>query len=615
MCGIAGWIHWHMDLANHIDVVKQMRDTLAARGPDAENSWVEEHAALAHCRLAVIDIDGGAQPMVKDYCGETYVIVYNGELYNTVELRNKLQGLGHHFVSSYDTEVLLTAFVEWQEQCLNFLNGIFAFAVWRKRARTLFIARDRLGVKPLFYSLKGDSLVFASEIKALLVHPDVEPVLNRTGLAEIIAVGPARTPGIGVFENIFELKPGHYMYYNRSGLFKKQYWQLQSKRHEHTFAETVEHVRELFEDAVRRQLVSDVPLGTLLSGGLDSSVITAYAHKSSLADGLGPLQTFSVDYVDNDKHFRPNEFQPNSDEMWIRRVNEFLGSESHYIRIDNKRLVDALRDAVIARDLPGMADIDSSLMIFSQEIKKHVTVALSGECADEVFGGYPWFKNLSAEPMTMFPWVRNFDERMNIFSQEILNIIQPKAYLERRYREAIAEVPRLDGEVGQAARIREMFYINLTRWMPTLLDRKDRMSMACGLEIRVPFCDHRLIEYVWNVPWEMKYHNQIEKGLLRKALEGILPDDVLYRKKSPYPKTHNPAYLNAMKQSVKEILHEGNSPLLPLLNTESLHTFIDSLTVDSNMPWFGQLMNAPQFLAYLLQMDVWMRHYHVQIKL
>ena len=278
-------------------------------------------------------------------------------------------------------------------------------------------------------------------------------------------------------------------------------------------------------------------------------------------------------------------------------------------------LIDSLREAAIARDFPGMADIDSSLMIFSQVIKKHVTVALSGECADEVFGGYPWFKNVSAEPMKMFPWVRNFDERMNIFSKEIRNIIKPKEYLEQRFREAIAEVPRLDGETGHAARIREMFYINLTRWMPTLLDRKDRMSMACGLEIRVPFCDHRLVEYVWNVPWEMKYYDQIEKGLLRKSLEGVLPNDVLYRKKSPYPKTHNPAYLNAMIQAVKEILNDGNSPLLPLLDTKSLRKFIDSLTVDSNMPWFGQLMNMPQFLASLFQMDIWMRHYRVQIKL
>ena len=615
MCGIAGWIHWQMDLTSHIDVVNKMGKKLKARGPNAEGTWASKHAAFAHRRLVVVDPIGGKQPMIREYQGETFVLVYNGEIYNTDDLRNVLENCGHTFTSHSDTEVLLISYIEWGEQCVNYLNGIFAFAIWRERKQTLFIARDRLGVKPLFYSLKGNSLVFASELKAILAHPDIEPIIDRIGLSEIIALGPARTPGLGVFKNIFELKPGHYMQYDRGGIVTKQYWCLRSMPHEHDFETTVFNVRNIFEDAVKRQLVSDVPLCTLLSGGLDSSAITAYAHKASIDKSMCPLTTFSVDYVDNDKNFRSNEFQPNSDEQWIKRVNSYLGCKSHYIRIKNIDLVDSLKLAVNARDLPGMADIDGSLLLFSREIKKYATVALSGECADEVFGGYPWFKNVTENRITTFPWVRNLSERMGIYSKEITDIIKPEEYVLDRYREAIDEVPVLQGEAKHDARMREMFYLNLTRWMPTLLDRKDRMSMAEGLEIRVPFCDHRLVEYLWNVPWEMKYHNQIEKGLLRKSLEGVLPEDVLYRKKSPYPKTHDPAYIAAMRSWVTEIINDSSSQLLPLINVKAIHRLIDTVTVDSNMPWFGQLMNVPQFLAYLGQVDTWLRKYKVQIQL
>ncbi|OEF95943.1 asparagine synthase (glutamine-hydrolyzing) [Desulfuribacillus alkaliarsenatis] len=616
MCGIAGWIHYQMNLADNIDVViNAMGETLIPRGPDAKGSWVSAHAAFAHRRLVVVDPVGGVQPMVKEHQGETFVLIYNGELYNTEDLRNILENCGHIFKGHSDTEVLLTAYIQWGERCVEYFNGIFAFAIWRERKQTVFLARDRLGVKPLFYSLKGNSLVFASELKSLLSHPDVEPIVDRSGLAEIIAIGPARTPGHGVFKNVYELKPGHLMQFSREGVRTQQYWALESKKHTHSFEETVIRVKTIFEDAVRRQLVSDVPLCTLLSGGLDSSAITAYAHRASVTNGMGPLHTFSVDYEDNDKHFKPNEFQPNSDEHFIKRVNEYLGSKSHYIRIKNDNLVESLQKAALARDLPGMADIDGSLMLFSHEIKKHATVALSGECADEVFGGYPWFKNLDDRPLEMFPWTRNLSERMTVFSQEITDIIKPESYIKQRFHEAMEEVPRLEGEQGHDERIREMFYINLTRWMPTLLDRKDRMSMAEGLEIRVPFCDHRLVEYLWNVPWEMKYYNQIEKGLLRKALEGVLPDDVLYRKKSPYPKTHDPAYLAAMKEWVTEIINTPNSPTHQIINCKNIRLLLNSVSPSSNMPWFGQLMNMPQFLAYIGQLDTWMRKYKVQLQL
>lgn len=357
-----------------------------------------------------------------------------------------------------------------------------------------------------------------------------------------------------------------------SGIHSSPYWTLESKPHEDNLKSTIGKVRELFYDAVQRQLVADVPVCTLLSGGLDSSAITAVAAQEFKNSQKESVHTFSIDYTDNDSHFQPNEFQPNSDASWVKKASQFLQTQHHYIYIDTPQLVDSLIPAALARDLPGMADIDSSLYLFSVEIKKHATVGLSGECADEVFGGYPWF-----------------------------------------YQEALQEVPKLSGENAKEARMRELFYLNLTRWMPTLLDRKDRMSMATGLELRVPFCDHRIVEYVWNVPWEMKNYNNREKGLLRKALTGLLPHDVLWRRKSPYPKTHNPTYLNTVRAWMLRILDDKKSPLHQLVNTNALRNLAQTATPNINLPWFGQLMNLPQLFAYFIQLDFWLRKYKINI--
>jgi asparagine synthase (glutamine-hydrolysing) len=616
MCGITGWIDWQRDLTQPDvqSILSQMGKTLECRGPDDANQWVSPRAAFAHTRLIVVDPEGGAQPMSRQRGDRSYVMVYNGELYNTEDIRSELKNKGYTFRSHSDTEVLLTAYMEWGPACLDKLNGIFAFGIWDEAEQSFFMARDRIGVKPLFYSEKDGRLLFGSELKSILAHPEVEPILDTVGLSEIFAMGPSRTPGHGVFQGIEELRPGCYLIYDQNGLRTSKYWSLESKPHQEDLRTTVGQVRELFQDAVTRQLVSDVPVCTLLSGGLDSSAITAIVAEQYKKEGKHPLQSYSIDYVDNDKHFKANQFQPNSDDPWAEKVAEYLGIERYKIELDTPQLVDALHRAVLARDLPGMADVDSSLLLFSEAIKRDATVALSGECADEIFGGYPWFHREEALNSTIFPWSRNVKERIQFYSDELNDRIQPEAYIRERYQEALDEVPRLPGEKGLDARIREMFYLNLTRWMPTLLDRKDRMSMAVGLEVRVPYCDHRLVEYVWNVPWSMKMVGGQAKGLLREALKGILPDEVLFRKKSPYPKTHNPDYLAATKKGVQEILSDEASPLRPLLNQKKLQEFLGSDLQKVDMPWFGQLMNVPQLFAYLMQVDTWMREYGVRIK-
>jgi asparagine synthase (glutamine-hydrolysing) len=613
MCGIVGWIDWDQDLRHQQSLIREMTNTLTNRGPDTFGSWNSRYAAFGHRRLIVVDPEGGWQPMIRQFGDRTYVMVYNGELYNTEDLRKELLARGHTFRSHSDTEVLLHSYVEWGKSCVERLNGIFAFAIWDEKEQTLFLARDRLGVKPLFYTQRGSAFLFASEIKALLAHPSVQPEVDAEGLAEILALGPARTPGHGVFRGIAELKPGYCCFHDRNGTRLYQYWELKSEPHTDDFETTVEKVRDLLQDAIVRQLVSDVPVCTLLSGGLDSSTITAFAHQAFLRSGREPLHSYSVDYVDNDIHFRTNQFQPDPDAPWVKRVSEYLGTIHHSIKIDTPELVDSLKTAVFARDLPGMTDVDSSLLLFCQEIKKEATVALSGECADEVFGGYPWFHREEMLSANTFPWSRFLHERVRFFSPELKEHIHPEEYVAERYHQALAEVPRLKGEDGNEARMREMFYLNLTRWMPTLLDRKDRMSMAVGLEIRVPFCDHRLVEYMWNVPWEFKSCDNQAKGILRRALKGILPDDVLTRKKSPYPKTHNPAFLAACKEWALQILEDPASPLLPLIDAEAVRTFAKECDRETNIPWFGQLMNAPQLFAYLGQIDTWLREYHVTI--
>jgi asparagine synthase (glutamine-hydrolysing) len=614
MCGITGWVDWDRDLTREGAVLAAMTDTLALRGPDDSGFYTSRPAALGHRRLSVVDPAGGRQPMLRRRGGQEYVITYNGELYNTPELRWDLMARGHAFTTASDTEVLLKAYIEWGPACAERLNGIFAFGIWDDARQRFFLARDRLGVKPLFYARPGGGLLFASELKALLAHPAVVPEIDAEGLGEIFMLGPARTPGHGVFRGIAELEPGCMAVFDRGGLTLSRYWALASQPHEQDFPATVAMVGDIFRDAVKRQLVSDVPLCTLLSGGLDSSAITAVAAGAYREQGR-TLDTFSVEYIDNDKYFAAHAFQPNRDAPWVQRVAEHFATRHHEILLDTPELAGVLRRAARARDLPGMADIDTSLYLFSREIKKGATVGLSGECADEVFGGYPWFYRPEMIAAAAFPWSPQPERRLNWLAPELKANAVLRDYPRQRYSEALAAVPPLAGEGEEAARMRQIFHLSLFRWMPTLLDRKDRMSMAFGLELRVPFCDHRLVEYVWNIPWEMKNYQNREKGLLRHALAGVLPEDVLWRRKSPYPKTHNPSFHAAVQGELLAILADPASPLLPLVDAAWLRAFAAGDGSRSPYPWFGQLMGGPQLMAYLVQVDAWLRDNKVRVVL
>ncbi|WP_186670461.1 asparagine synthase (glutamine-hydrolyzing) [Sporosarcina sp. BP05] len=613
MCGITGWIDWHQDLTQQVFIVEKMAKTLAKRGPDASNVWSSRHLLLGHTRLIVVDPAGGIQPMSIEKNNHTFTIVYNGELYNTEEIRKELLQRGYSFQSYSDTEVLLTAYIEWGENCVEHLNGIFAFAVWDQHREQLFMARDRLGVKPLFYREENGSLVFGSELKAILAHPKVKSEVDREGFQEVFGLGPSRTPGHGVFRGINELRPAHALTYNRNGLKIWRYWNVESKMHHHTVDETVEHLKNLVRDAVERQLVADVPVCTFLSGGLDSSAISSFASEFFKKEGRGTLHTYSIDYEQNNQYFKASSFQPDQDAPWIQKMQQYLGSVHHSAIITNDQLANLLEEAVMMRDLPGMADVDSSLLWFCQQMKQDYTVALSGECADEIFGGYPWFYKDELLNGKGFPWIRSQAERQQLLLPHWQKKLDLEGYVRERYNETISEVPHLGGETQIEVRRREMSYLNMIWFMSTLLERKDRMSMGASLEVRVPFADHRIVEYAWNIPWDMKMLNGHEKGILRKALEGVLPNEILYRKKSPYPKTHHQTYMKLVKTKLNNILDNKTSPLLELVSKQKVKDIIDSDGSSFKVPWFGQLMTGPQLIAHLVQINMWLENYNINI--
>ncbi len=615
MCGICGYINFSENYIpneeEHRHAVRAMSQTIRHRGPDEWGEYVSEHCAFAHSRLAVIDIENGKQPLKRTVEGYEFAITYNGELYNTDELRNKLSAYGYEFSTHSDTEVLLYAYIHYGEECAKHLSGIYAFAIWDSMRQRVFICRDRFGVKPLFLALRGNTLFFASELKALFAHPKITPELDSVGLCEIFAMSPARTQGVGVFRGIEELRGAHSMTVSRRGVCTKRYWQLQSHAHTDDYDTTIERTHDLVYDAICRQLVSDVPIATLLSGGLDSSVITAVAAMEFKKKGK-TLSTYSFDYEDNAKYFKASHFQPDSDSIWVPRMVEEFATDHTYLVCPNEKLTELLEEALTAKDLPGMADVDASLLYFCREIKKNHTVTLSGECSDEIFGGYPWFREEKAFKTPAFPWCYDLSCRENILKDDLSKKLRLSEYSRYRYDESIKEVPTFDCDSAEEKRRREISYLNINWFMTNLLDRKDRMSMASGLEVRVPFCDHKLVEYVWNIPWSMKNKDNISKNVLREAARGILPEDIRTRKKSPYPKTHNPHYEKAVKAMLSEVISDSSSPILDFCDKKALLALVDG-KYDYSKPFFGQLMAMPQFIGYILQVNYLLKKYRPHI--
>ncbi len=615
MSGIAGFFNpnkiYTAERIKWQDILRKMNRVQRHRGPDEDGIFLEKNCGLSHVRLSVIDLSTGSQPIVRRENRRHCAIVLDGEIYNMRECRRELESKGVSFETKSDTEIVLAGYMKEGKDFVKKLNGVFAFVIWDSWQNKILMFRDRVGVKPLFYKKYEGTVIFSSEIKGLFEYPGCTPEIDDTGLREVFALGPAKSYGKGVFKEVGEVLPGHFIEINKNGMREYSYWKLISKPHEDSYEATVEQTSHLLLDAVKKQMISNVPISTFLSGGVDSSLVTAICAGEWEKQGK-VLDSFSFDFKDNDIHFKSNSFQPSLDRPWVDKMAAFSKTNHRYLECDNRDLMDYLYRAVDARDLPCMADVESSLLYFCKETVRYHKVALSGEGADEIFGGYPWFHNRECFETHAFPWARDMEPRKALLSEDWIRHLNIEEYAKTAYEKTIAETPRLDGEGEEEARRREIAYLNVRWFMATLLDRMDRTSMASGLAARVPFADHRIIEYIWNVPWQMKCPDGVVKGLLRAAGENIVPHEVLYRKKSPYPKTYHPAYEKELGDRLREVLSNPNAPIRSLIDKKKAEVFLKSPS-DYGKPWYGQLMAGPQLIAYMLQINYWMERYQLSI--
>ncbi|MBQ7067069.1 MAG: asparagine synthase (glutamine-hydrolyzing) [Lachnospiraceae bacterium] len=616
MCGISGFFDPRASFlskeADYKYILQKMNHTITHRGPDGNGIFLSNTCGLTHSRLSIIDLETGSQPMTKEYQGAKCHIVYNGEIYNYKELKKELSDRGHKFSTTSDTEVILTGFLEYGASFVNKLNGIFSFAIYDEIHETCYLFRDFFGVKPLFYTVHNGTLLFGSELKAIFTFPGIRAILDKNGINEIFGLGPARSVGNGIFLGMKEVKPGCYLTINKYGVKETVYFRLESKPHEDNYEKTLEKTSYLIENAIKKQLVSDVPVCTFLSGGVDSSLVSSVAARELKKHGE-KLHTFSFDFTNNHDYFKANAFQPSEDRPYVDKMVEYLDSKHHYLECDSKTQADLLLSSVIAHDLPCMADIDSSLLYFCGEVAKTHKVVLTGECADEVFGGYPWFHKPEFLESDTFPWTPSLTPRQSLLKKEVLDTLQMEDYVQNAYYHSISEIDILPTDNHTESNRRQIAYLNIRYFMQTLLNRMDRTSMNSGLEARVPFADKELVSYVFNVPWEMKAKDGVVKNLLRQSSEHLLPQEILYRKKSPYPKTYNPSYEKLLIERLVAVL-DGNSPLLSILDEKNVRTFLHN-PKDYGAPWYGQLMAGPQMIAYLLQIDFWLKKYRISVHL
>jgi asparagine synthase (glutamine-hydrolysing) len=619
MCGIAGWIDFTRDLSAERDVLSAMTQTLAPRGVDDSGIWLAGHAALGHTRTAIIDIVGGTQPFVAEQQGSpAAVISYNGEVYNFAELRTELEGLGHRFRTRSDTEVVLRAYLEWGAGSASRLEGIFAFAIWDPRRGELLLVRDRLGIKPLFYAEVPGGVLFASEPKALLAHPLIQPVVTLDGLRELFSI--AKQPGASVYRDMRELRPGHTLTIGREGMTDRTYWTLTARPHTADLPATVAAVRSLLEDIIRRELVADVPLCTALSGGVDSSTVTALASRWRWDHEQRKVRTFVTTFDGYASNFRPDDVRFSADEPYAAEVARHLGSDHVNIRLSTAELMDqGNRGATLAaQDMPTtLGDMDTSNYLTSREIKTHSTVALSGEVADEIFGGYNWMFNRECVQGDVFPWVVNETRQpgsrngqgRGLFDHGLMEKLDMMTYYADEYQTVRAAASHAEGETAEEYRMREIGYAALIRWLPMLLDRDDRLSMAHGLELRVPYADHRLVEYMYSVPWSLKTSDGREKTVLREIARDLVPASVLDRKKSPWPVTQDPAYTQMLHDELRALVADPSAPALPYLDPEAIGHTLDH--PDGAARDWPSRMNAEM----ALQFNAWLSRYQIRLEL
>ena len=589
MSGLVGWIDFARDLRTQSAVVASMTDTMRNRGPDGAATWISREAALGH-RALTTSAPAAAQPALAETDRGTVAAVCDGAL--------------------ADPDALLREYLRWGDSLAERLEGAFAFAIWDGRARRLLLGRDRIGVKPLYYFAHADGVLFASEPKGILANPVFHPRLDVSAVPLVLQPRLAlagETPLAG----LREVPPANVVSYSPDGLSLRRYWRLTSAPHTHSFPETAERVRALLAAAVGPQVPTETPCAGMLSGGVDSTAVAALACAALRSEnGRRPLETFCVRFADDGADFVPTELRPDVDAPYAQAAADFLGTRHTTVTATLGDLLDAVPATRRARDLPGWGQFDASMYVLFREMRRACTVGLTGEAADELFGGYPYFFKPELVGRDRFPWLGDGPALADCLSREVLDVVDPREDERARYSQLVSEVPRLDGEAPEEARMREVLYLGMSGPLAVILDRMDRMSMAVGLEMRVPFCDQRLVEYVWNVPWSLKCSGGV-KGLLKAAMAGLLPPATVARKKSAYPHVQSPAYDDALIREATEIAE--SSSIAWMFDTPRLTALIERIRANdlgSSLP--GGVSGA-HLLIQLVELRRWVDDYRVAI--
>ena len=503
-------------------------------------------------------------------------------------------------------DIVVAAYRRWGSDYPEHLFGPISTVLIDRSIDRMVASRDRMGDTRMFYCRHGRTVAVADHPDALIKSPYASRVVDIQGLNEIFALGPARTPGRTPYRDIKSLEPGCALCVERGGVSMRRYYTMAAYLHEDSAEDTVARVRELIEAAIDDIL--PMTSAAMLSGGLDSTALTAIMHLK----GVSPT-TFSVDYEGDEADFTGNAFQPERDREYAAMAADLFSGEHHNAILSYGELADALSTAVDARGFPGMADIDSSLLLFGKRISEKAGSVVSGECGDEVFCGYPWF---AREKLTLdkgFPWSGSMDLRRAILNRDVAEELKIDRYVEETFRTALESVPTVPGEAEADRTLRRLQALCFKFFMANLQERAVCMCEVSALGVFTPFSDERIVEYVWNAPGDIKFLNGETKGLLREAVKDLLPDKLLHRKKSPYPKVYSPMYTARVRAAINDMLADRNAPILKVVNPAVIRQLVDSDLPAGGLPWFGQLMSGPQMLAYLWQVNKWMQTRKIDI--
>jgi len=606
MCGICGIVNFSASEPVDRHVVERMNDAQAHRGPDDQGYFIEDNVGLGHRRLSIIDLSGGKQPMFNE--DGSIVVVFNGEIYNYADLTGDLVAKGHCFATRSDTETIVHAYEQYGEDCMRDFRGMFAFAIWDRKRRRLFLVRDRLGIKPVYYYAGKDFFVFASEIKSLLEHPRVPREVDRKAVdlyTELRYVPGPRT----MFKNIFKLQPGHWMSVEDGTIRIQKYWDLTYPEAGETLApaggilserELTEQFEYLLEESVRLRLISEVPLGVFLSGGLDSSTMLAMMSRVTKGERIKTFSVgFETDGPSGDEAADQNEFE------YAREVATHFKAEHYEFSVSANQFRDAIPTIVSHLDEPMGDPTCIPLYFISKLAREHITVVLSGEGADETMGGYQLYQKMLAmermrgwlgplagmsSSLASLPvgdrgrgYLRKFGNRLEDHYRGVGRPVAPETRLAlmgpQRFQQAQKEICEVFGayfkRVEEASDLNRMLYVDAKVWLPEdLLLKADKMTMATAVELRVPFLDHKLVEFTAALGDSLKIRQGKGKWILRNAMGSVLPPSILQRPKKGFSMPTTSLLRSELGDFVHDALLSPNSACREFFNAQALEDVV-----------------------------------------